>query len=168
MELSARIASLELTETFTIARGSQDTAEVVEVEIRHGDVSGFGEGAPIDRYDETAESALAYAQAEEGALADDLALEEIHEAAAGGQFAARAADRRCAPRPLRRQAGVPAARLLGLPAVGPPTSWTIWLGDPDDMARRAERRLRPVPAPQAQARRPGRPRPHPCPGGARG
>ena len=30
-------------------------------------------------------------------------------------------------------------RLLGLPRDGPPTSWTIWLGDPDDMARRAEK-----------------------------
>jgi L-alanine-DL-glutamate epimerase-like enolase superfamily enzyme len=29
-------------------------------------------------------------------------------------------------------------RLLGFPRTGPPTSWTIWLGDPDDMARRAE------------------------------
>jgi L-Ala-D/L-Glu epimerase / N-acetyl-D-glutamate racemase len=29
-------------------------------------------------------------------------------------------------------------RLLGLRRAGPPTSWTIWLGDPDDMARRAE------------------------------
>ncbi len=28
--------------------------------------------------------------------------------------------------------------MLGLPRAGPPTSWTIWLGDPDDMARRAE------------------------------
>ena len=34
--------------------------------------------------------------------------------------------------------GVPAWRLLGLPRTGPPTSWTVWLGDPDDMARRAE------------------------------
>jgi L-alanine-DL-glutamate epimerase-like enolase superfamily enzyme len=30
-------------------------------------------------------------------------------------------------------------RLLGLPRTGPPTSWTVWLGDPDDMARRAEK-----------------------------
>jgi L-alanine-DL-glutamate epimerase-like enolase superfamily enzyme len=30
-------------------------------------------------------------------------------------------------------------QLLGLPRAGPPTSWTIWLGDPDDMARRAEK-----------------------------
>ena len=35
--------------------------------------------------------------------------------------------------------GVPVTRLLGLPRVGPPTSWTVWLGDPDDMARRARR-----------------------------
>jgi L-alanine-DL-glutamate epimerase-like enolase superfamily enzyme len=29
-------------------------------------------------------------------------------------------------------------RLLGLDRTGPPTSWTIWLGDPDEMARRTE------------------------------
>jgi len=34
--------------------------------------------------------------------------------------------------------GRPVYQLLGLPRSGPPTSWTIWLGDPDDMARRAE------------------------------
>jgi L-alanine-DL-glutamate epimerase-like enolase superfamily enzyme len=36
-------------------------------------------------------------------------------------------------------AGQPVWRLLGLRRAGPPTSWTIWLGDPDDMARRTER-----------------------------
>src|SRR5205823_13950690 len=36
-------------------------------------------------------------------------------------------------------AGLPVWRLLGLRRQGPPTSWTIWLGDPDDMARRAEK-----------------------------
>jgi len=35
--------------------------------------------------------------------------------------------------------GRPVYQLLGLPRIGPPTSWTIWLGDPDDMARRAEK-----------------------------
>src|SRR5262249_51110450 len=34
--------------------------------------------------------------------------------------------------------GVATRRLLGLPRTGPPTSSTAWLGDPDDMARRAE------------------------------
>ena len=55
--------------------------------------------------------------------------------------------------------GIPDWRLLGLPRTGPPTSWTIWLGDPDDMARRAERGARrPVPPPEAEARRRRRPR----------
>jgi L-alanine-DL-glutamate epimerase-like enolase superfamily enzyme len=35
-------------------------------------------------------------------------------------------------------AGVAVYKLLGLRREGPPTSWTVWLGDPDDMARRAE------------------------------
>jgi L-alanine-DL-glutamate epimerase-like enolase superfamily enzyme len=37
-----------------------------------------------------------------------------------------------------KQTGIPVWRLLGLRQIGPPTSWTVWLGDPDDMARRAE------------------------------
>ena len=60
MELRAQIATLRLAETFVIARESQDVAEVVQVELRHGDVSGFGEAAPIERYDESAASALAW------------------------------------------------------------------------------------------------------------
>ncbi|MDX6512230.1 MAG: L-Ala-D/L-Glu epimerase, partial [Gaiellaceae bacterium] len=35
--------------------------------------------------------------------------------------------------------GQPVYKLLGLRRARPPTSWTIWLGDPDDMARRAEK-----------------------------
>ena len=35
--------------------------------------------------------------------------------------------------------GRPVYQLLGLRRAGPPTTWTIWLGDPDDMARRAEK-----------------------------
>ena len=37
--------------------------------------------------------------------------------------------------------GQPVYQLLGLRRAGPPTSWTIWLGDPDDMARRTEKIL---------------------------
>src|SRR5438046_366541 len=35
--------------------------------------------------------------------------------------------------------GLPVWRLLGLRREGPPTCWTVWLGDPDDMARRAQK-----------------------------
>ena len=78
MDATARIATLELAETFVISRESQDTAEVVQVELRHDGVSGFGEGAPIDRYGETAESALQYIEESADVLGDDpFALDEI-------------------------------------------------------------------------------------------
>jgi L-Ala-D/L-Glu epimerase len=35
--------------------------------------------------------------------------------------------------------GLPVWQLLGLPRDGPPTSWTLGLGDPDETARKAER-----------------------------
>ena len=49
MEVSARIETLRLAETFVIAREASDEAEVVQVELRHEGVSGFGEAAPIER-----------------------------------------------------------------------------------------------------------------------
>ena len=54
------MVTLRLAETFTISRSSEDEADVVQVEMRHGGVSGFGEAAPIERYDESAASALAW------------------------------------------------------------------------------------------------------------
>ena len=52
MELTARIATLRLAETFVISRESSDEDDVVQVELRHDGFSGFGEGAPIERYQE--------------------------------------------------------------------------------------------------------------------
>ena len=60
MELAARAVTLPLGETFVIARGAQDEVELLEVEIRHGDVRGFGQGAPIERYGESVASGLAW------------------------------------------------------------------------------------------------------------
>ncbi len=139
MQLSPRIVSLELAETFTIARGSQDTAEVVEVEIRHEGVSGFGEAAPIETYNESAESALAYVESVAGELGDDpFALEEVMQRLPTEQFAARAAIDAALHDLCGKLVGEPVWRLLGLERSGPPTSWTIGLGDPDEMARKAE------------------------------
>jgi L-alanine-DL-glutamate epimerase-like enolase superfamily enzyme len=138
VEISARTATLELPETFVISRESADTAEVVQVEIRHDGLSGFGEGAPIDRYGETAESALAYIEEHTDVLGDDpFALDEIESRLAPRQWAARSALDAALHDLQGKLVGLPVWRLLGLRPVGPPTSWTIWLGDPDDMARRA-------------------------------
>ena len=137
MEVTARVAVLKLAETFTIARESQDVAEVVEVEIRHGEVSGFGEAAPIARYEQTAASGLAWLESVE--LGDDpWALDEIASALPPGEPAARAALDAALHDLQGKLAGVPVYKLLGLRRAGPQTSWTVWLGDPDEMAHRAE------------------------------
>ncbi len=140
MEVSARIATLQLAETFVIARDASDSVDVVQVEIRHEGISGFGEGTPIDRYAESGESAVAYVEEHADALGDDpFALEEIEERLQRREFAARAAIDAALHDLQGKIAGLPTWRLLGLRRAGPPTSWTIWLGDPDDMARRAEK-----------------------------
>jgi L-alanine-DL-glutamate epimerase-like enolase superfamily enzyme len=140
VELLAQIVTLDLAETFTIARTSQDTADVMQVEIRMGHVSGFGEAAPIERYEESAESALAYAEAARELLGDDpWALDEIHTRLPRGEQAARSAIDAALHDLCGKLAGIPVWRLLGLRRSGPPTSWTIGLGDPDEMARKAER-----------------------------
>ena len=139
VELTARRATLRLAETFVISRSSEDEAEVVNVELRHDGVTGFGEAAPIDRYDESAESALAYLEAAADDLGDDpFALDEIFARLPAGEQAAKAALDAALHDLCGKLAGLPVWRLLGLRRAGPPTSWTVWLGDPDDMARRAE------------------------------
>ena len=139
VELTARIVTLRLAETFVIARESSDEEDVVQVELRHDGVSGFGEGAPIERYGESAASALAYLEAAAGGLGGDpFALEQIEGQLPPGENAARAALDGALHDLQAKLLGVPVWRLLGLPRTGPPTSWTVWLGDPDDMARRAE------------------------------
>ena len=140
MEITARVATLELAETFVIARDATDTAELVQVEISHDGVSGFGEGAPIDRYGESAESALAYVQEHAEALGDDpFALDEVESRLEPREWAARSAIDAALHDLQGKLTELPVWRLLGLRPAGPPTSWTIWLGDPDDMASRAAR-----------------------------
>jgi L-alanine-DL-glutamate epimerase-like enolase superfamily enzyme len=140
MRLAARIVSLQLAETFTIARGSQDTAEVVEVGIEHGGVTGHGEAAPIELYGESAESALRYAETVADDLGDDpFALEEVMQRLPVEQLAARAAIDAALHDLCGKLVGEPVWRLLGLERAGPPTSWTIGLASPDEMAAKAER-----------------------------
>ena len=142
MELSARIVTLRLAETFTIARHSEDEADVVHVELEHAGRTGYGEAAPIERYEESAESALAFLESAGAALGDDpFALEQIGARLneQPGEQAAKAAVDAALHDLCGKLLGVPVWRLLGLGQSGPPTSWTVWLGDPDDMARRAEK-----------------------------
>ena len=141
MEVRAEIVRLELAETFVISRETQDWADVVHVTLAHDGVVGRGEAAPIERYGETAESALAFVEEHGGLVGDDpFALEDIGARLAEipGEQAAKAALDAALHDLQGKLLGLPVNRLLGLRRDGPPTSWTVWLGDPDDMARRAE------------------------------
>ena len=138
MQVAARIVTLELAETFVISRSARDSEDVVQVEVSCSGVRGFGEAAPIDRYGESPESATSYVDEHADLLGDDpFALEEIMARLPATQFAARAALDAALHDLQGKLVGRPVHQLLGLPRVGPPTTWTIWLGDPDDMARRA-------------------------------
>ena len=142
MKISSRVATLRLAETFTIARSSQDVAEVLWVEVRHDGASGHGEAAPIERYGESVTSAQAFVEEHAHLLGDDpwaleTALRAIGEVP--GELAAKAALDAALHDLCGQLAGLPVRRLLGLERHGPPTSWTIGLGDPDETARKAER-----------------------------
>ena len=141
MDVEARIVRLELAETFVIAREATDHADVLHVAVTHDGVTGYGEAAPVERYEESTRSAKRFVEEHAAILGDDpFALEDIGERldAVPGEQAAKAALDAALHDLQGKLLGIPAARLLGLPRTGPPTSWTIWLGDPDDMARRAE------------------------------
>src|SRR3954449_5903486 len=140
--VSTRIVTLELAETFVISRSARDSEDVVVVEVRHSGVSGFGEAQPVGRYEESAESAQAYVEENAELLGDDpFALEEVMERLPAREFAARAALDAALHDLQGKLLGQPVWRMLGLRRSAPPTSWTVWLGDPDDMARRAENAL---------------------------
>ena len=141
MEVRAEIVRLELAETFVISRETADWADVVHVRIVHEGHLGRGEAAPIERYSESAESALAFISEHGGLVGDDpFALEEIggRLASVHGEQAAKSALDAAVHDLQGKLLGTTVNRLLGLPREGPPTSWTVWLGDPDEMARRAE------------------------------
>ena len=141
MEIEATIVRLHLAETFRISRESTDHADVLHVAITHDGVTGFGEAAPIERYAESVESARAFVDEHGDAVgADPFALEEIGATlgAIPGEQAAKCAIDAALHDLQGKLLGLSTWRLLGFRRSGPPTSWTVWLGDPDDMARRAE------------------------------
>ncbi len=140
MQADARIVTLDLAETFVIARSARDSEDVVQVELVHSGVHGYGEADPIDRYDESPESARDYVLEHADALGDDpFAIEDVMARLPAREFAARAAIDAALHDLQGKLVGRPVHQLLGLPPAGPPTSWTIWLGDPDDMAERTRR-----------------------------
>jgi L-Ala-D/L-Glu epimerase len=145
VQLEARVGIVTLAETFVIARDATDEAETVEVELRHGGAVGYGEGTPIERYEESASAGVEFLRECADALGGDpFAFEEIEARLPQREHtqAARAALDHALHDLCGKLVGLPVWRFLGLRREGPPTCWTVWLGDPDDMARRAEKATR--------------------------
>src|SRR5690349_3067157 len=68
VELEARAETYPLAETFVISRDSSDESESVIVELRHNGLTGYGEGAPIERYYEDGAGAVEFLHTCRGAL----------------------------------------------------------------------------------------------------
>jgi L-alanine-DL-glutamate epimerase-like enolase superfamily enzyme len=142
VRLTTSVATLPLESPFRISRSTDVEVEVVWVELHHGETVGYGEATPQEHYGESLESARAFLEQAEPLLGDDpFALEEIGARLAElpGEAAAKAALDGALHDLCGKLCGQPVWRLLGVPRHGPPTAFTIGLGDPDDMARRAER-----------------------------
>lgn len=141
MKLAHHTRTVRLGSPFRISRSTDTEVELVEVSLTANGATGFGEAAPQDHYGESVESAVAFLDSCGELIGDDpFALEEIEGRLRSlpGEAAARAAIDAALHDLCGKLAGIPVWRLLGVPRGSPPTSYTIWLGDPDDMARRAE------------------------------
>jgi L-Ala-D/L-Glu epimerase / N-acetyl-D-glutamate racemase len=125
VEVEARIVRLELAETFVIAREASDYADVLQVALSQDGLTGYGEGAPIERYGESGESAKAFVDEHAELVGEDpFALEEIGARLRDipGEQAAKAALDGALHDLEGKLLEAPVFRLLGLPRAGPPTS----------------------------------------------
>src|SRR3954454_2413500 len=143
MELHSRIFTVELKEVFVISRSADESADVVQVAIRHGDAVGYGEGAPDPRYGESTQSAMAFLERAAGLLGDDpFALQAILRRLGDipGEMAAKCALDGALHDLVGKLCGQPVWRIFGLdPAAIPPTSYTISIDTVEGTADRTRR-----------------------------
>jgi L-Ala-D/L-Glu epimerase / N-acetyl-D-glutamate racemase len=142
VELTARLFTVELAEPFVISRNTTTSEDIVQVAITHEGVTGYGEGAPDERYGESCESAMAFFERARTLLGDDpFALEatlgRIGELS--GEMAAKCAIDGALHDLMGKLAGQPLWRLFGLDPTPPPTSYTISIDTLEGTADRARR-----------------------------
>jgi L-alanine-DL-glutamate epimerase-like enolase superfamily enzyme len=140
VEVTFRPVTLRLGAPFRISRSTDVEVELVEVALILDGVTGYGEASPQGHFGESVASTTAFLESCTPLLGDDpFALEEIEARLTElpGERSGRAAVDAALHDLCGKLAGVSLWRLLGVPRRSPPTSYTIWLGDPDEMARRA-------------------------------
>lgn len=144
--LSGEVMRLKLRHTWTTVMSSSDTRDTILCRYRRDGVTGLGEGAPIQRYGESAAAALSV-----------LALPEVrglfergdpwqHQALLGelfgrvpGQFALKAAVAAALADWVGQRLGLPLYRYLGLdPEQAPITTMSIGIDTPELTRRKVQ------------------------------
>jgi L-alanine-DL-glutamate epimerase-like enolase superfamily enzyme len=142
VELTARLFTVELAEPFVISRNTTTSEDIVQVAITHDGVTGYGEGAPDERYGESCESAMAFFERARTLLGDDPFALEATLGRIGelpGEMAAKCAIDGALHDLMGKLAGQPLWRLFGLDPTPPPTSYTISIDTLEGTADRARR-----------------------------
>jgi L-alanine-DL-glutamate epimerase-like enolase superfamily enzyme len=142
LHIDAEPIELQLTTPFRIARSVQHTASNVVVQVRHGEVVGYGEAAPSSYYGESQETVLACIAMFAGNLGDDpFLIEDVQQRlnkVIGVNPAAKAAVDMALYDIVGKILNLPLYKLLGLnPERTPYTSFTIGIDTPAEMARKA-------------------------------
>ncbi len=134
--------TLELRYAFTISRGTKTKSESVFVALKHEGLVGWGEAAPNARYGETPASTMS-ALATMIDLLGPQPTNYVHElnrvfARVEGEYAAKAALDLALHDYLGKSLNAPLYRIWGLdPSRSVPTSMTIAMAEPEQMAARA-------------------------------
>jgi L-alanine-DL-glutamate epimerase-like enolase superfamily enzyme len=142
MDLVARIFTVVMAEPFVISRSTTSDSDIVQIAITHGDVTGYGEGAPDDRYGESCQSALEFFARAAPLLGDDpFALEAIlgRVGELPGEMAAKCAIDGALHDLVGKLCGQPLWRMFGLAPAPPATSYTISIDTVEGTADRARR-----------------------------
>ena len=117
MKLKFWRKDLELTHTWTIARGSEKTSQVLLLELSDDATSGLGESAPIARYHESVDTVEAFCQRADAArlsFADVPGSMKYLDTVAAGNLAAKCALNIALLDGAAKQAGKPLHDYLGL------------------------------------------------------
>lgn len=135
--LKAEVLELRLARRFTIARETWDQVRNVFVTLSFAGVAGVGEASPASRWGESEESVLhQLADVDPARLGNPFNLEGVLEVLPAG--AARAALDIALHDLAGKIAGLPVCKLLGAKGRSlPPTSVTVPITSPQEMAERA-------------------------------
>ncbi|WP_435359346.1 dipeptide epimerase [Haloarchaeobius sp. DFWS5] len=146
LDLSVERIEMELAETFTISRGSQDVAENVVVRLADGEYEGVGAAAPSVHYGESAatvEAALSELRPRIEEIEDPFQVERIEAELASAlrrNPAARCAVSIALHDLVGQHLDLPLWRYWGLdPESAPDTSYTVGIADPETMGEKASR-----------------------------